>query len=150
MNLLRARRLQKHWLILGLPLMLAGLSAGAPAQVKVDDLFNSAGTGDLARVKVLLDSGTDINSKTQNGGTALAFAACFGKLDVVRLLLDKGAEINAQDNNGASALNLASEQGHLEVVWALLAKGADVNLQDNKVVGQFGFPQLRFSIMMNL
>src|SRR5579863_7340387 len=108
---MRVLRLQKYWLVKGSLLMLAILPVIAPAQTKVDDLFNSAGTGDLARVKALLDSGTDINSKSQNGGTALAFAACFGKLEVVRLLLDKGAQINAQDNNGASALNLASEQG---------------------------------------
>jgi ankyrin repeat protein len=114
MNLLRAPRLQEHRSILGL-LLLVCMVPSLRAQSQRDDIFKASGTGDLDRVKAPLDSGTDINAKSQNGGTALEFAACFGKVQLVRLLLDNGAEINAQDNHGATALHLATEQGQFDV-----------------------------------
>jgi len=119
--------LRKASCILGILAVLACLLPRASADAKGDDLILAATIGDLHRVEKLLAKGADVNTKANNGGTALMWASQNGHLDVVQVLLAKGADVNAKANNGETALMPASQYGHLDVVLALLAKGADVN-----------------------
>lgn len=84
--------------------------------------------GDVARVKELLDKGTDINTRNRMDYTPLLGAARNGRKEVVDLLLSKGADINAKERSGKTALFLAVEFGHKEIVQVLLDKGADINV----------------------
>lgn len=83
----------------------------------------------LQVVKLLLDSGAEVNAQDKGGCTALAYAASNGLTKAVELLLDRGAEINMKDNDGRTALMMASSRGFTEVVRLLLQKGAAVNAQ---------------------
>lgn len=76
----------------------------------------------------------DINSRNQNGDTALSIAAYDGQKDVVGQLIAKGADVNTRNNYGATPLHLAINTGHTDVVELLVAKGADVNAKDS--IGQ--------------
>ena len=74
--------------------------------------------GYLEIVKLLIDSGADINVKDKKGRTALRYAVKNGHLEVVKYLIDKGAD----DLN--EVLMRASRNGHLEVAEFLKSKGA--------------------------
>jgi ankyrin repeat protein len=59
-------------------------------------IIDAATSGDVTRVRQLLDRGADVNSVT-NGRypwTPLMHAAFRGNTDVVRLLLERGADLN--------------------------------------------------------
>jgi len=80
-------------------------------------------------VKLLLDKGADLNSKNNDGHTALIAAAKYGRDSVVKLLLGKGANITSKDARGL--LVVAAEQGREYLVKLLLDAGADVNSVHN-------------------
>jgi hypothetical protein len=81
--------------------------------------------GHEAVVKLLLEKGTELETKDKDyGQTPLFLAAGNGHEAVVKLLLEKGAEIETKANSGQTPLSLAAEQGHEAVVKLLLEKGA--------------------------
>jgi len=100
-------------------------------------LLKAASTGDVTKVKGLLDGGADINyyskDKQGTGRTALIEAAIQGHLDVIRLLVERGANLEWQDRAvGFTPLGWAANQGHESIVVALLQAGADPNVATPK------------------
>lgn len=59
-------------------------------------------------VKLLIDSGADVNASDNDGETPLFAAADRGSIDVVKLLLDSGANARIVNNNGKTAADTAS------------------------------------------
>jgi ankyrin repeat protein len=82
-------------------------------------------------VKLLLDKGADVNTKTDNGTTALIEAASRGMTEAVRLLLDRGADANVMATDGDTALRLAKVQGYAEIVQMLEKVGAKAGEDKN-------------------
>jgi ankyrin repeat protein len=89
-------------------------------------------------VKLLLDSGADIEARDKYRGPPLVNAAGYAQTDVVRYLLDRGANLNARDKGGSTALisascecAVATMNDAYEVVEVLLDKGSDVNAHSN-------------------
>lgn len=77
-------------------------------------------------VRVLLDSGANVEDHNENGHTPLMEAASAGHVQVAKILLEHGAGINTHSNEfKESALTLACYKGHLEMVRFLLEAGAD-------------------------
>jgi uncharacterized protein len=72
-------------------------------------LLKSSETGDVAAIRQLLRQGASINSKYQNGTTALMVAASNDRTEIVRLLLEKGASVSARTTGGGTALSGAAE-----------------------------------------
>jgi ankyrin repeat protein len=84
---------------------------------------------DLA--KLLIDRGADINIKSNDGSTALIFAAGRSK-EAVELLLSKGADINVRNNNNLGVftncvMGLFVGYVSYDLAELLLEKGADIN-----------------------
>lgn len=83
---------------------------------------------DLATMKSLLAAGTDVNSPTRYGSTALFFAADKGNVEMAKLLLSKGAKVDVTDTfYGATPLgwavsNLEKSAGHRQVVLLILGQ----------------------------
>ncbi|KAJ5461898.1 Endochitinase B1 [Penicillium daleae] len=98
-----------------------------------------ADTGYLEVIRLLLNSGADINAPPGEvcGRTALQAAVERGYLDIIQLLLSAGADINAHPAaaNGMTALQAAAKRGNLELVKLLLSSGADVNAPSAPVSG---------------
>jgi len=77
-------------------------------------------------VRVLLNSGANVEDHNENGHTPLMEAASAGHVPVAKILLEHGAGINTHSNEfKESALTLACYKGHLEMVRFLLEAGAD-------------------------
>lgn len=96
------------------------------------ELFEACKTGDLAKVKALVNPKT-VNARDTAGrkSTPLHFAAGYGRKDVVEFLLSAGASIQARDDGGLHPLHNACSFGHCDVVRLLLEAGASPNTRDN-------------------
>jgi len=94
------------------------------------NLFEAVAENDAAKVKELLDAGTDINLQDTNGWTALMRATRAGYVKIAKLLLDYGADPNTRNKYGRTALVYACYDGHTETARLLLGYGADPNIRD--------------------
>lgn len=109
-----------------------GQELEVPAAATVTEIHNASLSGDLVKVKELLEADPNlINAVDDEGRTPLHLAAGSGHNEIVELLLAKGAAINAQKDDGMTPLHGAVGLKQTEVVKLLLDKGADVNVKIN-------------------
>jgi ankyrin repeat protein len=108
--------------------------ARAIADARADlDVFEAAAIGDLDRLRGLLDDDPSLaNAWSEDGFTALHFAAFFGHPASAKLLVERGAELGARSTNrefayDATPLHSAAAAGQREACEVLLDAGADVN-----------------------
>ncbi|MBR6437328.1 MAG: ankyrin repeat domain-containing protein, partial [Thermoguttaceae bacterium] len=100
-------------------------------------------TGDLNRVKTLLERGADVNAKTDSGESVLESAIFSGNLEMVQFLVERGADVNAKDDAEKTVLNYAilgdvrkpvlnstDQSDALKMVQWLVKCGANVNAKD--------------------
>jgi ankyrin repeat protein len=84
---------------------------------------------DLSLIKMLLDSGADLNVPPSwySGMTALQCAAAQGSLGIAKKLIDLGADMNAGRGKtyGRTALEAAAECGRIDMVQFLLSEGVE-------------------------
>jgi ankyrin repeat protein len=75
-------------------------------------------------VRLLLDNRADVNAMTDEGATALMYAAQKCDEGIVQMLLDKGAKVNVKTNAGVGALMVAQGGGCGKIVRKLRNAGA--------------------------
>jgi uncharacterized protein len=94
------------------------------------DVFEAtlAGRDDLVRAHLAREPEL-ATAWTQDGYTALHYAAFFGGADVAEALIDAGSDLEAVSRNvmGVRPLNSAAAGGHGDVSRLLVERGADVN-----------------------
>jgi hypothetical protein len=92
-------------------------------------LMLAAASGDAIRVHALIAAHASLESRDNDGRTAIFGAVNLkGCLDCLKQLIAAGADVNASDdNNDITPLMQAVSWGHLDAVEALIAAGADVN-----------------------
>ena len=91
------------------------------------DLIGAVESGDIVRVRELLDSGEDPNLQNDYD-TALMEASYYGNTENVGLLLENDADPNIQCHSGETSLIMASSRGYINIVKMLLDNGADPNI----------------------
>ncbi|KAM9394095.1 protein TANC2 [Pholidichthys leucotaenia] len=102
------------------------IMAGADVNHRSDVLNNApvlcvhAHLGHTDAVTLLLDHGAQVNSQSNDGLTALGFAAAGGHLDIVTVLSQHRPKVGHVDSSGRCVLVLAAQHGHLEVLRFLL------------------------------
>jgi ankyrin repeat protein len=108
--------------------------ARAIADARSDlDVFEAGAIGSVDRLRALLDEDPSlVNAWSEDGFTALHFAAFFGHPSAARLLTERGAELEARSTNrefafDATPLHSAAAAGQLRVCDVLLDAGSDVN-----------------------
>ncbi|EAY07153.1 ankyrin repeat protein, putative [Trichomonas vaginalis G3] len=87
-------------------------------------------TDNMDIVELLISHGIDINSRDNDGDTALHLAAFLNVKDVVEFLIPKCADINAKDNYGKTALHWAAFNNNTQLVEFLMSNGADIYVKD--------------------
>ncbi len=92
----------------------------------------AASTSNLAMLKLILETGVNVNMKNQNGRTAMIEAAVSNRLDNLELLLAAGARLEERDAHGSTALISAAKRGSCGACQWLLDHGADINAEDNR------------------
>lgn len=85
-------------------------------------------------VKMLIDSGSDVNISNVNYNTALSFACrktaiSDNDFEIIKLLLDAGSNINHRNDEGNTPLLLSRS---IRVINLLMDYGADVNIKNYK------------------
>lgn len=92
--------------------------------------------GDDNKVKVLIDSGVDVNALDNNGFSALHFAAQEYRVNPLNLLVEAGAKIDVPDKFGNTPLFTATfnSRGQGEIIKLLLERGADRNFKNTSGV----------------
>ncbi len=79
-------------------------------------------------VEILVNSGADVNSKTNDNSSPLYLATAQKDYTIVVELLSKGADRNTKNGkNDWTALHLACEKGSIDIIDALLDSGANIN-----------------------
>ena len=80
-------------------------------------------------VKLLIESGADVNAKDYDGDTALRIAALHNKKDIAELLIEAGADLNVKNNAGRTALRAAAGEGNRDITELLIKAGADMDVK---------------------
>ena len=114
-------------------LLKYGADVNALSQNGETALKLAAWNGQLQLVRILLDSGADMDERSQ-GDAPLIYASRNGQFKAVQLLLDRGASIT--NSIGVTALHCASVYGDPKTVEMLLQRGIDVDaeLYDPKAI----------------
>jgi ankyrin repeat protein len=76
-------------------------------------------------VRLLLDRGAPLTSRTRTGAMPLHWAAARGRVDTIKYLLDRGAWLEAKTFRGATPMHWAARRGDVGVVKLLLSRGAN-------------------------
>ena len=79
-------------------------------------LHNASEFGRLSIVKLLVNSGVDINAKNSDGLCPLHYACKQGHLDIAKYLYENGAYIHSLDNALRRPIDYACEFDHVEIV----------------------------------
>jgi ankyrin repeat protein len=119
-------------LVMVLPWLVA-VAATTPGDAgDKNELFDAARTGDLARIKKLLEDGVYVDGADDEPGgkgeTPLLAAVSKGQAAAVELLLDNGADQTRVNQDREAALHLAAKGGRNDIIKVLLAHGGDVNM----------------------
>ena len=87
-------------------------------------LMYAAAFGNAQQMKLLLESGADVNGQNAFQATALIWAG--GDAVKSRMLIEHGADINVRTQQGQTPLMVAARRnGNADLVRLLLEKGAD-------------------------
>lgn len=107
-------------------------------QKQGSDLRRAAYSGDVRQIELLLEAGTPVDSRDDEGRTALSYAAEYGHIETVKLLLGREAFANAASNviqegnyfkkaeSKRTPLHWAAAGGHILVAGLLLDKYAKI------------------------
>jgi ankyrin repeat protein len=85
---------------------------------------NSANPAVVAK---LIEKGADVNTKANDGTTALMLATWIENTETAQLLIKKGADVNAKANDGTTALMLALFYNNMALSNSLRQKGAIIS-----------------------
>ncbi|HEX3837306.1 MAG TPA: ankyrin repeat domain-containing protein [Steroidobacteraceae bacterium] len=111
----------KSWLGLAL-LAVAGPAMAAAGDSSLVDL---ADAGQTQPALALIDHGADVNAASEDGSTALLWAAHRDDRALVERLLKAHADVKAANHYGATPMSEAAAYGDPAVIELLLRAGAD-------------------------
>jgi glyoxylase-like metal-dependent hydrolase (beta-lactamase superfamily II) len=98
--------------------------AGPPPE-STQNVFQAAATGNIARVRALVDADTQsVAARNPNDFTPLHAAAFYGQRATAEYLIAKGADVNAVARHSGTPLDVAYETGQTELVSWLQSRGA--------------------------
>jgi ankyrin repeat protein len=110
--------------------LIAGVLTSS-LSLKAQTIFDLVRSGDLSKVKVMVEKNPQVvSSMDETGYMPLHQAISDKKNEIAMFLIQLGADVNSKTNNGQTALQLASLAGSKDIVELLLARGAGVEAKD--------------------
>jgi len=98
--------------------------AGPPPQ-STQTIFQASATGNLARIRLLVEADPKaVSARAPNGLTALHAAALYGQLAVAEYLVSHSADLNAVARHSGTPMDVAFEAKQDAMVTWLKARGA--------------------------
>ena len=102
---------------------------GYPAP-SADFMVMSAVSGELETLKLFVQAGYSVDSKSSDGTPAIVNAASFNHPEVVQYLIEAGADVNAVDSVNTTALmRIADKCDATETVKALIKAGTRLDVK---------------------
>lgn len=95
------------------------------AATNVTPVVDAAKADNLTAVRGLLKEHADVNAASNDGSSALLWAAYHSDVEMTKALLAAGASVDAANHYGVTPLLQASRNGDVPVMKALLDAGAD-------------------------
>jgi ankyrin repeat protein len=108
-------------------LFVAGCGLAASVDLAASELVKAASDADGATALALLSDGADARASSEDGTTALHWAAYHDDVALARALLAAGADPNAINDYGSLPLVEAATIGNADLIRLLLAAGAEVD-----------------------
>jgi hypothetical protein len=108
------------------PATASAIASAAPAAAPRDAasaLREAAETGNVPRLRALLDEHPDVDARDLDGRTALMLAVMNGRPGAVAALLACGADPNAAAGNGTTPLQVAEARDEPDIAAALRRAG---------------------------
>ncbi len=106
-------------------LIIAPTAPAGPAPASTQTIFQAGSTGNLTRVKALVEADPRaLGAQRPGGPTPLHLAAANGQRAIVEYLVGKGADVNAVTRHSGTPLDVAYESDQREIVRWLESKGA--------------------------
>ncbi len=101
-----------------------------------DIVSDAALSGDLTKVREILESGFDINTvfDYRHDNRLLHFAVIGGHLETVKFLVENGAEIDVENSNKDTPVELSAEYNYPEILKYLVNSGAEVKKRPNALI----------------
>jgi len=92
----------------------------------MNNLLVAVRKNNMVKVRNLVNNGTDINVRDENGYTIMHFNSGYDKdgIPFAQHLIDMGADIHATDNVGKDPLHVAVLAGNADYVRILLSLGS--------------------------
>ncbi|MHC4407098.1 MAG: ankyrin repeat domain-containing protein [Planctomycetota bacterium] len=109
----------------------------AVSTVGADPLHEAAASGDLDRIRQLVDHGADIDAR-YGGGTPLHRAILERQEAAAALLIETGADVDAVGDFGRTPLHIVALRGLGAIADLLIAEGATVDARDQENVTPLG------------
>ncbi|MDB6032682.1 MAG: hypothetical protein JWM16_3020 [Verrucomicrobiales bacterium] len=105
------------------------VAASSTNQPAASALFLAVKLNDPDAVKIALLGGVSMDTRNDQGRTALIVAASTGNLEMTKLLVEHGADVNARTTTeiGSTVLCFAIEGRNLQVLDYLIERGANVD-----------------------
>ena len=95
-------------------------------------LHQSIISGNINRIKKLLEEGADPNKRSDDGGRPISTAGFHGELEIAKLLIQKGAKLSNANTDGNTPLHVAAFLCRSDVVKLYLEKGASVSTKNRR------------------
>lgn len=97
-------------------------------------LLEAVQEGDTARIRELLSSGAELETRDSSESTPLLIATRANHIEVARILINANADVNAKDNIDDTPFLYAGAEGRNEILKMILATGK-ANLEDTNRYG---------------
>jgi len=86
----------------------------------------------LNMVRLLINSGADIERKDKNSNTPLSCAVRAGSIDILKELVQAGVNLKVRDENGYTPLIYAVKRRSTVIINYLISQGVEINEKDNE------------------
>ena len=106
-------------------LRITPTAPAGPPPASTQNIFQASSTGNLARVRALVEADARLlGARNPNGFTPLHAAALYGQRETAEFLAAKGADLNAVARHSGTPLDVAYEAGQTKFVAWLEPRGA--------------------------